>query len=956
MANKLEVSSCLSSERHDHDITNPLLHFLGCIEICERQDFLHGNTRIWEDELEHQRNLQGQNADETVENMKKGWKSNIESEMRRIATLRHALSSDEQDKHLVKDVEESGQSWRMSEEYKSNIDRVKEWRGNATQSISEPEFTSPARAYSPEEDTSVPVIQFKAGRGFSETCDDRLSGKFPNQKTTVKKLLEVSDQKANLLHNNRDFDNNHIKYFHIPTNNMKWAEEAIARYYGESSPGLDEMQRHLRRPPKSDASIVLQDRYWRGQLHGDVSLPPHARYMSPICETISSPGKKLNEQLKNIVLFMPYLHWETSKRREEFAHEIDNIVSQTARDHAKKEADAKMSRQQSRRLLPSAAAENQIQISHKHGVEPKNLGPIESIADAVQRYQNKIPSSFQSEHALGHYLLAAARLYEGITTYRDRKLLREYLPKGPSIHPRRTLDQAYYWTLKSTKMRDRDQVIYRGTTATRDAFHHFDEENNEWPEHKELEGGVCPHCSTNIRKVSRVIMVDQLWMWILDAKTLITCFLKRYGANKQDYSGVHKSIRTRLEDPGSESIRTVFELAIIVLDECTTTLFDRTKSLDRRPQVIDEFSKAIGKIAHKQGVAFDRLWRWTDEARKFFRSQGYVNPRKLHLPLLDINPEGKLEREIEDIIEELDIMLRILSTHQDIIKSFIEQSEGILDPNGDFLQKLRNHESVQEASRKEKYEDYQCFKLRANDCQNRVNIQVKELECLRKSARNTSDDVLHLLTMKQQQASVVQAWQAVKQSDETIKQGRSIMVFTLATIVFLPLSFITSVFGMNNREFGDNQWILAEQLQYIFLISAGVVSVSLFFAFSAWTRAFIWSYCSKTSTKFATSSGAYEYISRRQKPDDIFEHTYKEIHRIKIDAKKEALKKRINKKMAQEKDTPQDTTRQIVDKTQHSTEGLCNSSDTDKGPSSRSGLPGLLSFFGYRRHRDDATV
>ncbi len=30
--------------------------------------------------------------------------------------------------------------------------------------------------------------------------------------------------------------------------------------------------------------------------------------------------------------------------------------------------------------------------------------------------------------------------------------------------------------------------------------------------------------------------------------------------------------------------------------------------------------------------------------------------------------------------------------------------------------------------------------------------------------------VLHLLTMKQQQAGVVQAWQAVRQSEETIKQ------------------------------------------------------------------------------------------------------------------------------------------------------------------------------------------
>lgn len=41
------------------------------------------------------------------------------------------------------------------------------------------------------------------------------------------------------------------------------------------------------------------------------------------------------------------------------------------------------------------------------------------------------------------------------------------------------------------------------------------------------------------------------------------------------------------------------------------------------------------------------------------------------------------------------------------------------------------------------------------------------------------------MALKQQQASVAQAWQAVQQADETVKQGRAIMVFTLITIVFV---------------------------------------------------------------------------------------------------------------------------------------------------------------------------
>jgi hypothetical protein len=44
------------------------------------------------------------------------------------------------------------------------------------------------------------------------------------------------------------------------------------------------------------------------------------------------------------------------------------------------------------------------------------------------------------------------------------------------------------------------------------------------------------------------------------------------------------------------------------------------------------------------------------------------------------------------------------------------------------------------------------------------------------------------LSLKQQQASVVQAWESVNQAEEAVRQGRSIMIFTLITIVFVSLS------------------------------------------------------------------------------------------------------------------------------------------------------------------------
>ncbi|KAI0964955.1 hypothetical protein F4678DRAFT_454429 [Xylaria arbuscula] len=871
MTGKTSRKSCLNAEPHENDIRNPLLHYLGCIEIGEREEFLIGNSNIWEKEFKHQLSLQDvespsreEDAQNKVQKMKDSWRSTIENEMGRIAFLRHTLSKDEHDGQLVNEVNKSYNAWRKSGGYPTRLG----------------ETTEREEVYTPEKDISVPVIHFKDYNGFTDRADKNLRGTFPNQKTTIAEFLKKDIPRL---------EANRMRYFHIPSNNMIWAEEAIAKYYGDAKPDFTAIERQLGRPQKNSTYMILQERYWRGQLHGDPDSPPHARYMSPMCEAVSASNKSTSER-NNIVLFTPYLHWETSIKQQQFADEIDRIVLQAARDKREEENKAKETRQGKRQKSSTVAREPFPKIA-----TPEK--PIEGIDDVYHEHRrvHNLPSRLrngrtQCTNALGRYLLAAAHLYEGMTTYRDKMLLRKYLPEDPPIHPRRTLDQAFYWTLNSTKKRDKDQVIYRSTTVTHDNLHRYDHKQKEWPDHKGLENRDCETCRSNMKKLSRVVMVDQLWMWILDGQTLITCFPKRYGANKQDYSGVHKSIRTSLENLDSNQPRTVFELALIVLDECTKTFFDRAKLRDRQPQVIDEFSKAIGNIMHKQTMAFTRLWRWTDEARKIFRSKGYTDTSGLHIPLLDINPEGKLEREIEDIIEELDIMLHITNIHKDIVQTFVRQAEQILCPNEPSKQPTRHPEET--AKSQEKQEDYRSFKLRAQECQERVNGYVKDLESLRRSAKNAADDVLHLLTMKQQQASVVQAWQAVKQSDETIKQGRSIMVFTLATIVFLPLSFLTSVFGMNNQEFGNNNWSLKQQLLYIFTISAGVVFISLLFAFSAWTRAWAWAFYSRISIGFVTNTGIFAFFLGRKHSDQIFLETGVKVDGMKMGVRKEVLAKK----------------------------------------------------------------
>jgi hypothetical protein len=90
---------------------------------------------------------------------------------------------------------------------------------------------------------------------------------------------------------------------------------------------------------------------------------------------------------------------------------------------------------------------------------------------------------------------------------------------------------------------------------------------------------------------------------------------------------------------------------------------------------------------HKQTLAFERLWRWTKKARTIYKSRARAAASKLHVPLLDITPEGELEKEIKDILEELGIMIYVNNTHLEVLNQFIRHVKHILDPHTELAGK-----------------------------------------------------------------------------------------------------------------------------------------------------------------------------------------------------------------------------------------------------------------------------
>ena len=147
-----------------------------------------------------------------------------------------------------------------------------------------------------------------------------------------------------------------------------------------------------------------------------------------------------------------------------------------------------------------------------------------------------------------------------------------------------------------------------------------------------------------------------------------------------------------------------------------------------------------------------------------YRSKSkHASSSKLHVPLLDIRPESKLQREIKDIMEELDIMLHIYKQQREVMRRFCKHTEHILDPEGRWKEGApsspmgttsdassrqnsfdENHQqkAQQQAERRaERREQLYWFRLQSRELLSEVDDRIDELEGLRKAAETTAQSV-----------------------------------------------------------------------------------------------------------------------------------------------------------------------------------------------------------------------
>ena len=166
---------------------------------------------------------------------------------------------------------------------------------------------------------------------------------------------------------------------------------------------------------------------------------------------------------------MPFLHWEVEKRLHRMAQFVQ--VAKSRQDH----------HERLRRASTTRSRGRFVDVAKIQATRPAR--PVTGFEAETRKSQ-----SWRPQLPLAKYLWHVAKLYQIIDEAADGRLIDDHLYASPPLHVRRTLEQFYYWTADDTTHRDRDQVVCRATQA------HSDDSE----------------------ATARIVMVDQLWMWILD--------------------------------------------------------------------------------------------------------------------------------------------------------------------------------------------------------------------------------------------------------------------------------------------------------------------------------------------------------------------------------------------------------------------------------------------------------
>ena len=198
---------------------------------------------------------------------------------------------------------------------------------------------------------------------------------------------------------------------------------------------------------------------------------------------------------------------------------------------------------------------------------------------------------------------------------KEHRLIWRYLTHSANLplHHRRSLDQYGYPTLRDVSARDLDQVLYKRTRADADA--EFEQKKagirSKLMEAKKrarnkTRGARDDSVDDGTRGANaKVLMVDCLWLWIMDERTVVTCFPSKETTDAADnHADLRDAIYRDINgDPRlATQCRTCVEFAALTIRHAVTVFLEQKS--DKDLEVFRIFEEYISILTENLTKAF----------------------------------------------------------------------------------------------------------------------------------------------------------------------------------------------------------------------------------------------------------------------------------------------------------------------------------------------------------------
>lgn len=625
------------------------------------------------------------------------------------------------------------------------------------------------------------------------------------------------------------------QWFHLPANNVAWVEGLFSQLNLVVEELVDEQHEgqkpwsHFMRP---QSKSLKAQRYYKDQ-------------------NDKWQGKEVAGN--SYVLFMPFMNYERAcdsiQVQKAIAERVDSERRHTPEPILGIKV-AKTMRQLPRLRIPtetgrlaplaeerSPSNSSQIDVSSAPGSlhsQTKSQSLLQSQnGKAVSNADPDNSYRLQSEKSLIHGYLYDTRPAKNLK--RDNSFL------GP-LHVRRTLDQSHYFMLENTSERDRDQVVLRGARQRK-------EEQEKMADDAPAKDYAAMVAARETEE-HPLVMVDQLWLWVVGT-TVITSFPQNWSRHNDVLDRLLRHLRaekkrTPIHSP-QDLVNIIITFTIGVFNLSRTTL---------GLELHDYFETAVGSVADNE----IRLFRQFEENIAIdptvlgVKSHGTVE--KMLDAIYEIREEIKLMRETKDIRDELRIILRILNDQAMVLTdmaTIIEstgEARGLRSPlsrrgtlSRGFQKAVRafvppepHHQVVTTSTDGDVRAPTRADVLTVGEKDQHVFVtaNIRDFNRMLSHANATYEALNHLLDLKQKYANATEARVARRGVEESAKQGRTIVLFTIATIIFGSLSFVSTFLALDVSAFppgkssngsnGSNgtSWKLGRIVGYVAGISFGL--------------------------------------------------------------------------------------------------------------------------------------